>query len=203
MIVKGYKVDLLERELLLLGLLREQDMHGYQLLEFIDNQMASCVDLKKPTAYFLLDKMAAAGWISFEQGQEGHRPPRRVYSITPTGETVFQQLLRENLGSYESARFPTDIGLAFADALPLEEAHTLMTQRRSVIEEQLAGALAAPTHRGSAQLIIEHQIHHLTSELAWINLVIKRFKQLAQDEKKAGHGHKRQAIGAKHTETGE
>ena len=75
----------MERELLLLGLLREKGMHGYQLLEFIDTQMSMCVDLKKPTAYFLLERMTATGWIRFEQSQEGNRPPRRVYTITPKG----------------------------------------------------------------------------------------------------------------------
>ena len=111
----------MERELLLLGLLRGHEMHGYQLMEFIDTQMASCVDLKKPTAYFLLDKMTAAGWIHFEQNQEGNRPPRRVYGITTEGEKAFQRLLRENLAAYEPARFISDIGLAFVDALPAEE----------------------------------------------------------------------------------
>jgi DNA-binding PadR family transcriptional regulator len=186
---------LVERELLLLGLLREQGMHGYQLLEFIETQMATCVDLKKPTAYFLLDKMAAAGWISYEQEQEGHRPPRRRYSITPEGEIVFQRLLRENLGSYEPARFTTDIGLAFADALTPDEAHTLMKQRRTAVQVQLSAAQTAPVHHGSAQLIIEHQVHHLSSELAWLDEVIRRIELEAQDGKQAGHNANRTGTG--------
>jgi DNA-binding PadR family transcriptional regulator len=165
-----------ERELLLLGLLRVQGMHGYQLLEFVETQMAFCVDLKKPTAYFLLDKMAVAGWISFEQGQEGNRPPRRVYNITPEGEAVFQRLLRENMATYSPARFATDIGLAFSEALPKQESIHLLEQRRIAVQEQLDGALAAPPHPGGIQLIIEHQIHHLTSELQWLTDVILRLQ---------------------------
>ncbi len=166
----------MERELLLLGLLRAHGMHGYQLLEFVDTQMAFCVDLKKPTAYFLLDKMAAAGWISFEQGQEGNRPPRRVYHITPEGEVVFQRLLRENLASYAPTRFATDIGLAFADVLSKPESAHLLEQRRIAVQEQLTAAQNAPPHPGGVQLIIEHQIHHLMSELQWLNDVIKRMQ---------------------------
>ena len=41
-----------------------------------------CSDLKKPTAFFLLDKMAQNGWISWTEEQEGNRPPRRNYQIT-------------------------------------------------------------------------------------------------------------------------
>jgi DNA-binding PadR family transcriptional regulator len=172
----------LERELLLLGLLREQEMHGYQLLEFIDAQMSTCVDLKKPTAYFLLDKMTAAGWIRYEQNQEGHRPPRRVYTITPEGEAVFQKLLRENLGSYQPARFATDIGLAFIDTLPPTEALALLRSRRNAAQAQLAVVQAAPAHPGGAQLMIAHQVHHLTSELGWLDQVIEHLAQQAQDK---------------------
>ena len=48
----------MERQLLLLGLLRREDMHGYRLNEFIERDMAFCTDVKKPTAYYLLDKLA-------------------------------------------------------------------------------------------------------------------------------------------------
>lgn len=54
----------MERELLLLGLLQQQEMHGYQLHEFIDSYMQTCVDLKKSTAYYLLEKMAKDGFLS-------------------------------------------------------------------------------------------------------------------------------------------
>ena len=183
----------MERELLLLGLLREQGMHGYQLLEFVDTQMSQCVDLKKPTAYFLLDKMAAAGWLSLEQGQEGNRPPRHVYRITPEGEATFQRLLRENLGSYLPVRFGSDIGLAFADALPPDEAVALLKQRRAMLAEQLASAQAAPGHPGSTQLIIEHQIYHLTSELDWLDSVITRIARQANSTKRERTSVKRKA----------
>jgi DNA-binding PadR family transcriptional regulator len=188
----------LERELLLLGLLREHGMHGYQLLEFIDTQMSSCVDLKKPTAYFLLDKMAAAGWIAHEAGQEGNRPPRRVYRITPEGEKEFQRLLRENLAAYPPVHFVSDVGIAFVDQLPPAEALALLKQRRAVLAGQLAAVQAAPEHPGGAQLLIEHQAHHLTSELAWLDAVISRLAKLAKPAKKReASGVKRQVSNVK------
>ena len=51
----------MERELLLLGFLRREQAHGYRLNEFIEREMTACTDIKKPTAYFLLDKMAHEG----------------------------------------------------------------------------------------------------------------------------------------------
>ena len=163
-----------ERELLLLGVLRRQEMHGYQLHEFIDNNMAACTDLKKPTAYYLLEKMASAGWIEFEQSQEGNRPPRRVYRITQQGEAAFQALIRANLARYVPARSASDVGYAFIDALPSGEAVGLLRQRRLTIEAAIESLRVAPPHAGGVQLVLDHQLRHLETELAWLDEVIVR-----------------------------
>ena len=164
----------MDRELLLLGLLRRQEMHGYQLMEFFDRTLNFCVDIKKPTAYFLLDKMAEAGWITETESQAGHRPPRRVYRLTPQGEAEFQRLLRENLASYSPALFPSDTGLAFVEALKPAEALDLLRQRRPLIAAALAKAQAAPPHAGGSQFVVEHQVHHLTAELEWLDDITAR-----------------------------
>lgn len=166
-----------ERALLLLGILRRQDMHGYQLHEFIDMNLAVCADLKKATAYFLLDKMAARGWVTFEQAQEGNRPPRRVYRVTPAGEEAFQRMLRANLSAYMPARFGGDVGFAFIDALKPKEAAHLLRQRRAIMADALAALESTPEHAGGAQLIIEHQRRHLAAELEWLDDVIARVEE--------------------------
>lgn len=168
----------MERELLILGILRGQKMHGYQLAEFIDHNLAACTDLKKATAYFLLDKMFAAGWVTYEEDQEGKRPPRRVYQITAEGEAAFQRLLRENLASYAQAYFSSDIGLGFLDALQPEEALELLKQRRSILAEQYTVLEAAPLHPGSFQWILEHRTMHLKAELKWIDTILDRIGNL-------------------------
>ena len=164
----------MERELLLLGLLRRTDMHGYQLHEFINQNMVSCIDLKKPTAYFLLEKMAEKGWITQTEMQEGNRPPRRVYQVTAQGERVFQQLLRENLSEHHAARFTGDIGLTFLDTLPPSEARDLLLVRRAALLDELENVRAIPVHSGSSQLVIEHRARHLQTELEWLDEVIER-----------------------------
>lgn len=168
----------MDRELLLLGLLRRGDTHGYQLHEFINRYMASCVDLKKPTAYYLLDRMAAAGWVTRTDQQEGNRPPRRVYAITPAGEDAFQRLLRQNLAAYQPAHFPGDIGLAFLDALPHAEARAHLLTRHAALTEDIASLAAAPPHSGTLQLMLDHRVRHLNAELEWLDTVLARLDQL-------------------------
>lgn len=162
----------MDDKLLLLGLLRSQQMHGYQLYEFIGGALSACTDLKKPTAYYLLNKMAQDGWIEERSEQEGNRPPRKVYRPTGTGEAAFQRLLRENLAAYAAPSFPSDMGLAFLDGLSAAEARSLLEQRRATLAARLEAVEQAPLHQGALQLLIDHQRWFLTSELAWLDQVL-------------------------------
>src|SRR5690606_41304003 len=110
----------MHRRLLLLGLLRREDMHGYRLNEFVEREMAFCADVKKPTAYYLLDKLAEEGYLTekHEPFSEG-RPPRKTYSITPEGELYFLRMLHENLPQFEPPSVPAGMSVAFhAELLP-------------------------------------------------------------------------------------
>jgi len=167
------------RELLLLGLLRQQDRHGYELYDFIERTMQSCVDLKKSTAYYLLDKMAKRGLIIEmieDPPASGNRPPRRVYQITPAGEEHFQELLRQNLANYEPATYSSVVGLYFLDQLDPVEARPLLEQRQVELRAQLERVTAVPQHPGSLQYVIEHKRMHLQAELTWLETIINNFQ---------------------------
>ncbi len=166
----------MENKLLLLGLLRRQEMHGYQLFEFIDRALGYCTDLKKPTAYYLLNKMAQEGWIEEQMVQDGNRPPRRVYRMTQAGEAAYQRLLRESLRGYSPVTFPGDFGLAFIDDLDPTEAHRLLEVRRTALQSALANVRATPPHAGGMQWVIDHQVYHLQTELKWLEEIFARLQ---------------------------
>jgi DNA-binding PadR family transcriptional regulator len=163
----------MDRQLLLLGLLRAQEMHGYQLNEYIDERMAFCVDLKRSTAYYLLDKLCRDGYVNQEVEREGNRPERRVYRITPAGEARFQELLRQNLATYVAPVYAEDIGVIFQHHLPAAEGRDLLRSRRAAVAthrdelQQLRGGLP-PSHSA----IIDHHLLHIDAELTWLDRLI-------------------------------
>jgi DNA-binding PadR family transcriptional regulator len=159
----------MDRQLLLLGLLRRQEMHGYQLNEFIEEKMHFCIDLKKPTAYYLLDKLAQEGLVKEEQTREGNRPLRRVYHITPAGEAYFFKLLRENLADHAPAYYPTDIGIAFLDQLPPQEVVTYLGRKREKVVAELEALQNATGHSGPLQHVLDHNQRLLQAELEWLD----------------------------------
>lgn len=160
------------RALLLLGLLRRQEMHGYQLNEFLLDELAACASIKKPTAYYLLRKLAEQGWVSETGEQEGNRPPRRVYRITPQGEAAFMRLLRELLPHYEPTYFDHDLPLAYLHELPAQEAKSLLSRRRERILAAQKALQAVPSHQGSVQWLIEHQRRHIELELRLLDEIL-------------------------------
>jgi len=164
----------MEKKLLLLGMLRMQNMHGYQLNEFIDTHMGPGVQLTKPKAYNLLKQMTEDGWISYTDEQQGNRPLRRVYAITPEGEVVFQRMLRECLADYAPAEFKSDIPLLFLEMIPAAEAVLLLQKRRQAIQDLLEPVrqYSDNHHEGGFQLMIERQRRHLSAELNWVDDLI-------------------------------
>jgi DNA-binding PadR family transcriptional regulator len=163
----------MDRQLLLLGLLRNQEMHGYQINEFIDQQMAFCVDLKRSTAYYLLDKLCRDGHVAEEVERAGNRPERRVYRITPAGEAHFQQLLRQNLSAYTPPIYAEDIGVIFQHHLPPEETARLLQARREAILAHRAGLVALRATLPADHLaVIEHHLVHVDAELTWLERLL-------------------------------
>jgi DNA-binding PadR family transcriptional regulator len=157
-----------ERELILLGLLRRQEMHGYRLAEIIDRTLGTCIDLKKATAYYLLEKMSRAGWLERRRHRSGNRPSRWVYALTGEGERIFQQGLRRSLSEPGRPPFLSSAGMAFLDDLPKTEAHQLLTRRLQAVQQACDLARSAPEHHASMQLVLEHHLRHLEEEVAWL-----------------------------------
>ncbi len=168
-----------DRHLLLLGLLRAQEMHGYQLNEFIDQQMDFCVDLKRSTAYYLLDKLCRDGYVAEEVEREGNRPERRVYRITPAGEVHFQDLLRQNLATYVPPVYAEDIGVIFEHQMAADESLRLLNARREAIQSyrarlEVLHVNLPPSHTA----VIEHHLLHVDAEIVWVDrLIAARLKR--------------------------
>ena len=175
----------MERKILLLGFLRQHEMHGYQLNELIDTHIGTSLQLTKPTAYRFLQKMTEDGWIEFQDIQESKRPAKRIYSITQQGEQQFQNLLRESLSHYESIENRNVISLIFLDALPLDEVIPLLEKRRILLEKLLLNTHSKVKihEHGHFGLLLENQTRHLTIELEWLKEVISHLKTAQMIEK--------------------
>ena len=90
--------------MLLLKLLEEQDMYGYQMIETLARRSDHTFDLKAGTLYPLLHTLEERGDIEAYLEWEGGTRPRRYYRLTAAGRGRLvekEQEWRQYVGAVE------------------------------------------------------------------------------------------------------
>jgi DNA-binding PadR family transcriptional regulator len=167
----------MEKRLILLGGLRSQAMHGYQLNEMLSHNAGLAITLTKANAYKLLKKMEQEGLVHASQEQEGNRPPRRVYTVTAQGEAAFQRQLRESLATYPIPELPAAVPLDFLDELPSEEAAALLRQRREIVRARFEHMDAFSDEIRDSHLGVAYMHRYYENELSWLDDLINELSE--------------------------
>lgn len=168
--------------LVILGLLRERPLYGYELKQIIEEHMGDWTNIAFGSIYFALGKLAEEGFVEqVATEQEGRRPSRTVYQITAAGRAEFLRLLRNVWNEVERHYYTIDIGLAFMEALPIEEVKGYLegriAQLQSIIRhigEHQTEQMAQPEVPATAAAVFDHGLVHFQAELDWTrDLLIK------------------------------
>lgn len=80
---------------LILKLLQEKDMYGYQLSNEIKERTMSKFDVKEATLYSVVQRLEGKKMISSYIGEKTHGGKRRYYRITPFGKAYYQAMIQE------------------------------------------------------------------------------------------------------------
>jgi len=174
-----------ERTLLLLGLLKSQSQHGYQINEFIESNVCHVTTMKKPTAYALLERLERDGYVTVRSEQDGNRPTRKVYSITAQGEEVFYELLRTNLAEATPHVLTGDTGLMFLDQLPRNEVIMHLEQRLAKLRAQMADFVRPSyhDHQLGILLAVDHALMLQQADEQWLVATIEQLRHPATSTK--------------------
>ena len=78
-------------EFILLGLLEERPMHGYDLFRALHGLegLALIWRIKQSMLYALLDKLEGQGFVEYKMLPGGAHPPRKDYRPTKAGQAAF------------------------------------------------------------------------------------------------------------------
>lgn len=167
-------------ELAILGLLKEQPMHGYQLSRVLGEALGGLWRVSYGSLYPSLRRLERDGAIEAAKTDEATKTKGRrktVYAITERGEQLLLELLQEtpHEGQSEDARFR--VRLAFFRYLPPETRIRLLERRRGALEERLGtikGALRTGEHQDDYQrALMEHSRTATESDIAWLSGLIQ------------------------------
>lgn len=169
----------MERELLILGLLKAQSQHGYKINEFIEKNLGRVSNMKKATAYSILKRLEKEGYAESSPDQEGNRPAKHVYSITEKGEIRFEKLLREVLSSTDETTPAFEIGIMFIDHDSARDALAFLAARLDNIERLLDTYRSAPKHPNGlgVDLAIDRRIRMYEADREWLKETIAYLKK--------------------------
>jgi DNA-binding PadR family transcriptional regulator len=151
-------------ELAILGLLKEQELHGYELKKRLTERFGVFSSVSFGSLYPCLNRLEAADAVKAVEAHGGPSAPdipmtgaltgelaafrartrstrgsrgKKVYGITERGERLFEELLVAESQSGDDDR-AFNLRLAFARYLPAEARLGLLERRRAHLVERLA-----------------------------------------------------------------
>ena len=194
----GRKSGLTVPDLVLLSLLAEQPMHGYQAnLELERRQVQDWAGVSRPQVYYSLEKLARLGLISETGDHEpALGPERRIFSTTAKGRAALASALEREDWTNKRDRpsFLTWMALSWQAS-----SATVLKQLRR--REQF---LEAELDREQTTLrAVEIEVGHPFHEAVWmIKLVIEQFRaELLWLRQVAAELHRRSAAKIPRTRT--
>lgn len=196
-------------ELPVLGLLKEREMHGYELRKQLGAMLGPFWQVSWGSLYPTLRRLAKAGAVEKVTDEVPRRRlktkakakttrPRtgttlgsgrrkNVFRVTPLGETLFLELLEETVTGVDAEHFT--LKLAFFRYLRPEARLALLERRRAYLQDKLAQFKANlrdyKERMDSYALSLQnHGINSTESDIAWIDELItnERAPERAQPE---------------------
>ncbi|HEY0753957.1 MAG TPA: PadR family transcriptional regulator [Ktedonobacteraceae bacterium] len=172
--------------LLLLGMLLDGSLYGYQLHQIVRAHGELYADLKKANLYYLLERLTKDGalTVEVESGAKGARGERLIYTITEQGRSRFYQLLRETLLRYEPVHTGIETAVVFLTHLSVEEGIALLKERQQIVQAkhaQVRADIGQPDKQAPLVAIAsDHILSFIDAELAWLARSLERLQQTGQ-----------------------
>lgn len=164
-------------ELAVLGLLKEQSMHGYQLKKSLSESLGPFWQVSYGSLYPCLKRLQGAGAVEMVFPKEEVRRRKNVYRLTKIGERQFDELAQT------SGQEPNDdngfrVRLAFFRHLKPEARIGVLERRRAFLTDRLAALrrrLTSYTERMDDYTLslMRHGLDTTEQDIRWLDGLLK------------------------------
>ena len=183
------KLALTTPDLVLLSLLAERPMHGYQAnAELERREIRDWAGISRPQVYYSLEKLARAGMIrSLKMGEPASGPERSSFETTAQGRTALADALEREEWTTQRDRPPFLTWVALSWQARPGVFQKQIQRRQNFLEQELV------REKEVLRSILE-EVGHPYHEAVWmVSLVIEQFKtelgwleRVAREMKKRG-----------------
>lgn len=168
---------------MILALLREGDMHPYEMVRLMRARRDErLLTITNGTLYHTVGRLQRAGLID-EVGidREGNRPERTTYTLTDAGTDALVDWLRRELSVIDR---PAEFRIALAEAHNLERPDVIecLRSRREALDEghvmHRDGLIGARRTGAPEQVLVEFERQEvlLDAELRWLDSLLERLE---------------------------
>ncbi|MDY6973802.1 MAG: PadR family transcriptional regulator [Thermodesulfobacteriota bacterium] len=122
-------------EYILMGSLMKGPMHGYEILQFLDSSLGSTWRLSTSQLYVLLKRLEEKDLLTSVVEIQNTRPPKRVFSLTPSGKKTFLKWLQSPTLHVRDLRIEFLAKLFFFHRHPLKGGSKLIKAQAEILEQ--------------------------------------------------------------------
>lgn len=175
-------------DLAILGLLRETDLHGYEIRKRLGEILGPIARLSFGTLYPALNRLEKDGAVRVVDVTKSRtrlttERGRKIYTLTEDGTELFNELLEAGISSSSDDKTFV-IRMAFARYLPREARLRFLVRRREQLQAQLEESRQAfednvkslDSYRRS---LMEHGNDMRANEIAWLDSMISQEQQVS------------------------
>lgn len=140
-------------KLMLLGLLKQRDLTGYEIKQYLNLSHAeNWAGIKTGSIYYALKKMEEKKLVKVKSVKHTGNRSRTIYSITEKGEKFFEEQLVNTL-SQTDLNFPNSLytALTFLGELPNQKSVTAINEQINKLEKELENWKADENLKEKAQ----------------------------------------------------
>ena len=166
-------------DLLLLGLLQDRPMHGYELYQHARHEgIDGWFNITMPGVYYSLGKLRDRELISESRQRRSGGADKAIYRLTDAGRGAFFEALEKQVAGQTQTYFEYDLGIYLLNRLPLQSALNLLEQRSEFltvwgesVESELRRAqeTGQPPHQVA---ILDLTSRFIQMEQAWLDGVV-------------------------------
>ncbi len=161
------------QQLVILGLLREKPLHGYQLDQKIKGLAGTLGPMATSTLYAQMKALERAGAIRRRDVPQDDKPDKKLYTICDEGISFFETLIRQVWT--EATTDQAGACLSFLRYLPAEQIHNFLIMRMAILQHVLSAqeslANFGPFTEDFQSLMVapwERRVAMAAAELEWV-----------------------------------
>jgi DNA-binding PadR family transcriptional regulator len=179
--------SLTDAELVILSLICEQPMHGYQIeQEITDRNMRTWTNLSTSSIYYILQRLEEKGFtVKTESVQSEKAVPRKVYQITPEGTTTWKRATLTTLSHPKTTYTNFLMGLHNLWNIPPGEALVAVRTYRGWLEKDLQRQRDELDNLGISffplDVLFDYGFVLGDAELSFLADLITRLEQMVSD----------------------